>query len=89
MTIVEAFKMTCQHASLLHEKKREGKLTAMEGFGLWWHASVICRFCRLFFTQTELLRKATAHMSQKEDLMQMPAGAKRALEQRFQQELKK
>ncbi len=63
MTIIDALKMNCRQATLLSEKKKEGKITAMEKFGLWWHTVVVCKFCRLFFKQTDLIGDAIGKTS--------------------------
>ena len=54
MTLVEVFKMNCRNATLLAQKRSEGRIGLMERFGLWLHF-VRCSLCRLFFEQSELI----------------------------------
>ncbi len=69
MTLLQAFKMTCAEATRLHELKREGRLSFMQRFGLWWHTSIVCSLCRLFFKQVAQLERAAAQLAERPALM--------------------
>ncbi|MFN8299522.1 MAG: hypothetical protein U0T75_10470 [Chitinophagales bacterium] len=86
MSILQAFKMTCAEATRLNEKKREGKLSFAEGFGLWWHTSVVCSLCRLFFKQIAQLENATQRLGDQKATL--PADKKAHLQTELEQRLK-
>lgn len=86
MTILQAFKMTCAEATRLNEKKREGKLRFAERFGLWWHTSVVCSLCRLFFKQIAQLENATQRLG--EQKATLPADKKAQLQTELEQLLR-
>lgn len=88
MTIIDALKMNCRQATMLSEKKKEGKISAMEKFGLWWHTVVVCKFCRLFFKQTELIAKAGVKAAN-EVRFELDAAKKEELKHLLSQEVKK
>ncbi|MFN8286838.1 MAG: hypothetical protein U0V74_08815 [Chitinophagales bacterium] len=66
MNFISALKMNCRQATFLHQKKKEGKLSAMESFGLWWHTSIVCSFCRLFLKQIDFLTSSSQRVSVKQ-----------------------
>ena len=88
MTIIDVLKMNCRQATLLSEKQKEGKISAMEKFGLWWHTVVVCKFCRLFFKQTDLLAKAGAKAAS-EVRAELDAAKKEELKRLLSEEVKK
>jgi len=61
--------MNCQTATLLVEKKRDGKLTWSERMGLWMHTAY-CSICALFFKQAEILDGSAKAYAQKIDTEQ-------------------
>lgn len=48
------------------EKKRDGKLSLMERFGVWLHL-VYCRLCKAFFDQSAILDQSYHHLAQRID----------------------
>lgn len=65
MTLSEIFKMNCQQATLLCQKKSEGKIGVMERSGLWLHFAH-CSLCRVFFEQSELISQEATKLSNRE-----------------------
>ena len=61
MTLSEIFKMNCQQATLLCEKKFEGKISLLERIGVWLHFAH-CSLCRLFIKQTEIISSETKNL---------------------------
>ena len=89
MNLFEALKMTCNDASYLHEKKKAGKLSFTEMFGLKIHL-LYCSLCRMFFKQLDELEKHTHRFSQSEKtIASLDASSKEKMKQAFEQELKK
>jgi hypothetical protein len=89
MNLFEAVKMTCKDASYLHEKKKEGKLSFAERFGLMIHLWY-CRLCRIFFKQLDELEKCTQQLSQAGKTNPvLDAVSKEKMKEAFAQELKK
>ena len=89
MSILNTIAISCKQATCLHEKKNEGKLDAMEGFGLWVHL-LYCRFCKLFIKQVEILETASHKLNQTaETKFHLTPTRKAELRKAFEEELKK
>lgn len=54
--------MNCREATLVAQKKIEGKVSTSEQLGLWLHLAM-CSLCRLFNQQTELISKEAAKLN--------------------------
>ena len=89
MSILNKIVISCKQATYLHEKKKEGKLDGMEGFGLWLHL-LYCKFCKLFIKQSEFLQTATHKLYQTaEPKFHLAPTRKAQLQKAFDEELKK
>jgi hypothetical protein len=89
MSFLSKIAISCKQATYLHEKRREGKLDALEGLGLWIHL-LYCRFCKLFIKQVQLLETASHKLYQTaETKFHLTPNRKAELQKAFEKELKK
>ena len=77
--------INCKQATYLHTLKQEGKLGALQRFGLWLHL-LYCSICRLFFSQMDALEKAGKHFSEAEGI-NLSAESKQRIAQSLHNEI--
>jgi predicted anti-sigma-YlaC factor YlaD len=84
--------MTCQHATSVVEKKRDGQLSLTERIGLWIHLGY-CSICRLFFQQADIIDKSFEVYADNIDIEQkvypLDPARKNAMDRALKGELKK
>lgn len=78
--------LNCKEATYLTELSKEGKLTTMLKFRLWYHLT-ICESCKNFKKQTLLLAQKlkdikTSHLLERSDKERLNAQIKKALEKK-------
>ncbi|MBS1594982.1 MAG: hypothetical protein JST90_11740 [Bacteroidetes bacterium] len=56
--------MNCAEATAVVEKKRDGKLSLAERFGVWLHL-VYCKLCKAFFDQSAILDRSYHHLAER------------------------
>ena len=78
--------MNCHDATYLHEKKKEGKISVWERFGLWFHL-LYCKFCNLFFRQVSQLENASKHLE--ESKVSLTPAAKATIQKSLDEEMKR
>ena len=81
--------MNCRQASALVQKKKDGQLSFAERWGLWLHVK-ICRFCDLFFKQSEQLDhsvKLLATKAERDMPYQMDGKVKSQIKEKIQEHL--
>jgi predicted anti-sigma-YlaC factor YlaD len=86
MILIDKILINCKQATYLHEKKKEGKLDAMERFGLWVHL-LYCKFCRLFIKQVEQLESATRKFYQNTERFNLTPERKAEIQKAFDDKL--
>lgn len=87
MILLDKIMISCKQATYLHEKRKEGKIDAMERFGLWVHL-LYCRFCKLFILQVEQLETATRKFHQNTDRFHLSPERKAEIQKAFNEKLK-
>lgn len=84
--------MTCQHATSVVEKKRDGKLSLNERIGLWIHLGY-CSICKLFFQQADIIDKSFSayadNIDMEEKIYPLDPMRKDAMDKVLKEELKK
>ena len=89
MSIMSNLWIGCKQATFLHEKRKEGQLSASERVGLSIHL-LYCRFCRAFIKQVEALSRYARKMQVvKEGQATYPEIKKAQLQAAFDEALKK
>jgi hypothetical protein len=76
--------ISCQDATYLEERRREGKITFSSRFALWLHL-LYCRFCKRFVRQSDLIKKYTRQMANAETPYTLSSSRKQALRKILEQ----
>lgn len=85
MSVLYILKMNCREATYLHEKKKEGKLSATEKIALNIHL-LYCRMCALFYKQMDGMGKCVHHSHHKAKAT-MPDEAKLKIQRALDNEM--
>lgn len=89
MNLFSAFKISCREATYLHTKKKEGKLSLTERYGLKIHL-LYCSICNLFFSQLDDLETQAHELSHSEKISSiLDPTAKEKMQKALAEELKK